>query len=1583
MAFILAIGSVPAGGVSAAVKYSLNARFDNKLTPGKTNTIPTLASGGLGRLTGSEALIEWAFQNPDGVPLDVGAALLQYPVGDGKVAQLTVAKSVGKATVDFDVYDAGGAFDTIAGGRRLYLDSATDAFNGDYYIHSPLGGGERWVSVSSFNNIDSAAGYYADKSSAKPRFAFNRGQGFSFKFANQTVHFLWDASADIFYVQSDAFAPGLVFPVSLFISRQVNPAVFPAPAQINVLTGIPASDITSRPLSNGRDLSYTLKHTGSDREEPAESPNLMEVSINIPRVWDEVSGAFVTAPADRPAVELKLTLSNNVTPAQVIIDNIWDPGAGCSASGAGFYGGAAPARAGGKITFTLGKSDAEGLPYGRLYEGMSGFGMPPGTGDYVFNSSVIGYGVFYTFPRYQVALIGDDYYAVVDPFQGYKGYYRLLVDRNKSVTVYSDGVNPIYMPLALDAASGFIHYYQVLFSPGVTFESAGAVVVQSQEMHHEAGDESLSVGAANNFTILSRRFIPLDELSPDPDRDFKGELKLELRWEIARENTLRKILESADDGIMEITYDVYKTVEPYAAKPDGTPDYSAITVLDSVTLRLELEPGGDISVSYSDTNGMLDPDGVPLKRYLTGNNVNANDHRVIQPVVDVVSRAYVTLTTVAADKDAPNLAAPVSDIDFFYPNIYFLNTKPVRIALNRGGSLVDDALTVGESLYDSMTLDSFSRLSPPPPQNPAASASDVMAALGVSWLVPGRQIRDYLDGSYKYDQSAVTFDLFISQKEDGVKRLADAEREERASPPAVAAAFDTLWDGSRLDMSALTADLRRGDTVAVTGIPISTDAAVIAEVLDGAARTADWELANLDKNQRYYFAAHTRADFYTGGALKKSAYSELTGIFGEVTRGDEDKPSEGDKTPPAPSLSLAETGLSSAVISWPAVTEPNAAENGVSYAYEIIRVTGGARFTEAMLNSRLTLDETFGRLSGPDKMKLRTDGGMPPGVAFDQASDPLALTDASLAPNTLYFYYARTVRTTASGEMLSVWSEIAVTTTPVKPPENLRVVRDDGKIDRQRAFIIEWDAPITDLARLGQQINFELTVTRGDGETGVPMTIPTADLVSRPAGRDGYTTFRYAVTRMYEGGQWSALAAGELYAARVRIADADNGDASAWSNTAYARTETDPVQDARDDRKNVWLGYLADELNKLNDSYWRITESGKRQTAFARPDRFAELLTRSVGSAVELPSGGDSLRWYIPDSALSKADLANMGFAAERDGASLRVQPGSIPRREGLSDWYALIEFSRRDYGGSVAGSPALNGVVTVSVSIVAARRPTSETDALVSQGIFDALADYIKDSGYGDKLSALIEKDADALVISAYVNGVIADAGAAAEKAARRAFAADLGRAYAAETLAKAFYIGQDTGGAASGYRWEYGYWRKQATILSAGTALVQTAWTGEFAFAAEGGGLPEIAAKYGLSEYLGSDANKPLSGWMLSGATALLTGMKPGGDPAAHLKSKGYSLALKDADAADFERTLHAVMAVFEIRTGARAAGVVITDYGQINGVRNLDAWYKPYVRAAYALGAASGAADAKAGVTVGEYLEMLARVKDKAKL
>ena len=566
----------------------------------------------------------------------------------------------------------------------------------------------------------------------------------------------------------------------------------------------------------------------------------------------------------------------------------------------------------------------------------------------------------------------------------------------------------------------------------------------------------------------------------------------------------------------------------------------------------------------------------------------------------------------------------------------------------------------------------------------------------------------------------------------------------------------------------------------------------------------------LDHNWAYYVIVDSWIEFFEydedGNRVRVHAnllnppsreYSNTTDIQGIVTYDPLPELDPGEIIPPAPQdLRVEEVTLNSGTISWLDVPPPTG--NGRN-EFEIARFRGTMALEDSLLGRRdQTMVQFIESLQASSRAGfeagVRTDrtGGTlslvnPPGMPIGGGTfDPnntfglslasggrLQLENTGLTPNTLYFYYVRTVWITYDddgnprGESFSSWMGVSLTTTIVEPPTNLRIVDHRAipglTINPQTQFIIRFEAPVGGLgtgnvaADHGSIFDFRFSLRSGTGQWQAPVLLPntvSAGLLERHPTQNmpGYYTFTYLI---------SGRSPGTTYQIRVHTFDVINsqppGDAfgeaySEWSNVATTRTDADQdYMDRERDRENLRI-YLRDLLREfLRRPYWIALNQNSHFIAMYRPT-MVDYLLQTNGQLIRLAhTNHPTSTFYLPQALFLQIWDGGQGFTIQRNDMTITIPNQAINsinsdpvldtvRRirdvSGVEDYYVrLIIDVRVHVAAQIQGEYVAGQQVTLNIDLVESNTNIRQLDESLMHTLLYAIeSDFFIDRITGDR---------------------------------------------------------------------------------------------------------------------------------------------------------------------------------------------------------------------------------------------------------
>ena len=871
--------------------------------------------------------------------------------------------------------------------------------------------------------------------------------------------------------------------------------------------------------------------------------------------------------------------------------------------------------------------------------------------------------------------------------------------------------------------------------------------------------------------------------------------------------------------------------------------------------------------------------------------------------------------------------------------------------------------------------------------------------------------------------------------------------------------------------------------VAITGIEI--DQSIWANVTSPASLGTDsvsverveLRLDGLDRNQQYFVYADIIITQRlanpipgrpgTGGGIEVLPMpirfivdsSMLSNLAGVTIPDDREVPDGIERDPMAPNLRVDpdSIGFSSAIIYWDRIQSiPTPAGYREELEYELIRIRNTQMSEDPeelirLLNNRVPFEQVWTSLSEhsdiiafetttattPSAIALAGINGRPaqpnmelilPIQTQPPGLDPIMVLDQTMDANTLYFFYARTVRTVydASNNRVSrnysVWSHVSVTTQIARAPRNLRRAAVDAipnlVPNLQHEVIIEFEAPILhssiqDLLGGGRiRIEYEIQVDdEGWNRRGI-MRSPFLMANARPGTNEppGWTWFLYHVT---------GLEAGRMHHIRVRLVEMDGNrvvSESMWSNVASWLTDGDPEEDEYNRLERDWLDYLRRRLQELlRYPYWIIrSDPGSYQVIF-RNSAFNSIVAEARGGQIHLPfENARQTTYYIPIVSFTQAWDAELAFVITNNYGSMQlmipsraidlhnndvvVDVGASIRRREFEDYMIRfnVDWSNPSH---IQGEETLTFAADVRFDLVSITQNIGAWEDQLLQSLIDRVDELATDEETVQFIRNAVRSDTPSEDISREMVRIV-------EQAARQALARVVGdnmRQLTARSRTNtiprldrsmaANVIGLQDLAAIEAYHSAGGsLWNNMPTMRVNDGEGIFTSQPGMFVFTGRSiniFGIEQVAggpvatgvvARHGLDDFFGRgdmNVNQIATRSQLVSSAARMMGAPRGTDAVPWLRSNGVNItAAGMANPIEQQSAINLIMLVYEAQTGTRMDSLRITNFAIVNNLQGLEPRYRTSVAAAIELGLVDGHTfQPSAQMTVGELLEVLA--------
>jgi len=1009
---------------------------------------------------------------------------------------------------------------------------------------------------------------------------------------------------------------------------------------------------------------------------------------------------------------------------------------------------------------------------------------------------------------------------------------------------------------------------------------------------------------------------------------------------------------------------------------------------------------------------------------------------------------------------------------FRFPEMYFLSVSLVEVTPGVGGVDVQFEPHIHESNLEPLTLDTPDTIDFPPPQNLRVSIDrdddypgrtdgffDLGFTVSLGGEAPPSGIRGHRATSIHREQPSRTFfRIFVSENVGALENIADMMsidssnvnyRGNRLNSSNIRFldghnAFVMPGQTPTIDMSSVLdgANGLRYNGVIVIEVPLE------AGVLDGPTTETLNKMFNfigLDRNRSYFMIADSFIEFGPDDDVVHTDYSLTTSIVGITTMEHLAPPDPGAFMPPAPRDLIVEhehTTLNSVTMSWYPV-DPLSPEGTIRY--EVVRMRSDQMPEDLLTARQHDIDHFINQLRERGlEAAIEVWGGnndrpiFPPDMSDDDfsfiydADGRARLVNSNLSPNTLYFYYVRSVWIVPSegggaSRSYSTWVGVSATTSIVPPPVNLEVVLAPvingipwhefmPTFDPRHQFAIRFDVPMDGIEGLWTDFSFQYSLMLDDGPWAEPIFLTGSMMLGSPQRREGENGVHYRFYFLI-----SNLLPGQQYSIRVRMQDIINGDFSPYSNIAVTRTDTD--QDAVDrdrDEENLHQ-YLRDLLaDFMRRHYWIAQNTQNVFSALYRPSMINNLMDVSDSMIRLAVTGQDVNIYYLPQSLFLESWQRERGFIVQQGDMEISIPSHAVNMidtdavLEALqrirdvptaADYYVRLAVSIREFGTPlIHGIPAAGQEVIIGIEVVEANFTAANLDRAILDTLSARLANDYYTNPFLPEIRQMISAGASyehmvrrlrevAVSIenqmSAYVNSRLLPT---------------LDRVYNVNTVSQPFTVrihNQPASASVNGFQFAGTNWVAQNITMQGTTRALTSTTPGSFAFNSQNLSLPglnnmqgsetltTLFVRYGLHDFLGTgnsfNLNANISLSAVQGIAARLAGAPAAANPQNWLRDRGYIVPVRGAASpASGQEAIYTIMALYEIRTGTRADAIRITNHGRTANMQGIDPRFRTGIQAAFELGIATDTnMDPRAPITVEEVLRMILAVNRRATL
>ncbi len=1283
--------------VFGAETYNLTGDFDTKLLNDVSSQYPIESSKPYPANT--DALLEWDYD------ITIPNQVITLPIEDNKVFQVVVDNIDGDSVVDFSLgyVDTAGVPISVPSSSYGIYNSFEDSFISYTNYLTNFNVNPKAIVQTSDNDT----GTTVDNA----KFTLEENTGFSIIYNSRHYRFIWKDGKIKVYLQNDV-KEGYIYDLSMngtmvtYLSKGINLATF-----------------ETEPFANTDKYLYDkIFHTADTDPWPAyeDEDKGMDISFDLPKWFDSATGTFTSEGGNNfPQTTLQFNIGTVGEKAfQVRLSDIL--GTVAIDPNSTSVPGSTVTKSGNRISIHV-----VGLEPGIIYTNNKV--------ELSFNSSVnvvekpqdIGTeNKIYTFPFYDIIQISGSLYMQVTPFvnehnQQLTGVYTLYnkitaniddpsINQNRNgfdalIKLNNSGegeekekiIFPLDIKTIADLSEARINAreYFIEFDLNATADASDSDENKyySQPLYYEPALDQSVLGAPDKFSVDYYNLTALFDDNGDRVAN-RSNLEMGISWILGPKDKLDALVSSG--SAITIDYSLEKSL---TQDLDETWDTSSTFTLELMgDIENDSILGSVTNTLNNDKNEILNPTNIRIIKEKIGDTV--------------YYKAYLDYIF-----EAGNINSTTSEVEFIYPNIYFLTlnylqTTPDGEVIKHTSSLQDITLNDEEHLgvptASNLTTDNVITL--------LVTNEDEkdQVSFDVDWYTVGNDVHDYLKSLYTdemlFEENIsikMHYNLYLSQKEthfkDAFYNMTYDERVKNSSNPngmAIPFNYNYLnkpaddFDG-RLIFNNINGDTLSGTKpIDYLREPLSSTPYVVVEnipfeqedIENFKLQTAQninhtLRLDGLDTNTKYYgflelVIEHENLNDFDGSGNNLIEYSMPSVIFAETTKDVLDIPDPSDVDPSVPEVVINDVNIKDATFTIKPYTLNDIDGYNQAISYEVLRLKT-TPLNDIYLQNKSSISEflktytvdTFDKLAYLLEDGLIKEYNLANGTyettenaLTDVDENGVKLNDISLDSNKIYYYYFRTVKTIseisnpdAKIKTYSNWVPINITTSSIQPPKDL-FVKQDEEFDRETQVAIQFDAMISNIADLGVNDFLEISFRESDEDWGDPIVMD-SNILKDTAGEldaDGYRSFVYTVKNLEPGKTY-------YFKIRHRLAD---GTMSVYSEAVRWKTDLGDDYD-KDTEVNEWDDIVKDMVEELlNTDEWVLEDSLVRYELLYLASKWENQIDGLVGKTFKLkPLQSDKINsLYIPSHIYEEILNNDLNIELEYENVTINFNSGFI-----------------------------------------------------------------------------------------------------------------------------------------------------------------------------------------------------------------------------------------------------------------------------------------------------------------------------------
>lgn len=724
----------------------------------------------------------------------------------------------------------------------------------------------------------------------------------------------------------------------------------------------------------------------------------------------------------------------------------------------------------------------------------------------------------------------------------------------------------------------------------------------------------------------------------------------------------------------------------------------------------------------------------------------------------------------------------------------------------------------------------------------------------------------------------------------------------------------------------------------------------------------EFKLKNLDPNQTYNLRVRTTLEVKKVDNTTEIRVSQLSKTIG-FTTGTQVKPPTSDEMQlPVPKDYVATAeGSTTAILNW---DDPEMSMDKV-LTYEIVRVT------EKMLDKDVVsqgvkqkLDEFISSSGRSDAVKFNADSTNRV-IKKDEESGQerliYELKDDTVSPNTIYYYYIRTV---CEGSY-SQWIYQPVTTKNIDKPEELKAISST-----KNSINISFLAKVP-LDTVPNTYDFEILIQEdSDGEWQV-VSNKSKLKETREDIKEGYSYFEYQI---------GDLKPNRRYNIKVCLIDKSSGQElkSLYSNIVFTRTAFDEAEQEKEDKYQDYLDKFDNEVEKLrSQSYWVVKEGEAYKYK-------ADYLNSEMGVNKEYTlfseKNDTEAYYYLPISSIEKCNEEQILLQVQLGDQSIAIRPNTITLdneviREvqndisvgRIKDYYIGLHVSKSNFSQKINNQDPLSPKITIDLEIIY----LNQEDWLIEKEILEEFEKTVEvqRKRFEENLERNINKkyisDSD---LKGVIENAMNDIKRLHEKQVSRLLNKHNRNQKVVNQLGKSLLISliNSENYMVDGFYLSSGQWKNVQTYSTGDSAYIEATQLGSYIFVGQKSLLntvPSVApyqkfiSQYGLTEFFTFDnymIQTAVTKEQVYGSLARVMGATQGTDYVVFLSSQGIQgvSKLTKGNLVRQDEAVYLIMQGYEKIKHKPVESIQIQNYQSVRNIGAFQPKYRPYVYVAVQL-------------------------------